>query len=341
MCIISATDLLRLDNKVRSFLFFASNVILLFFITVRFGDPDYENYSKLFSEISIYNFNSNQFDGEIGYRVLNALIKTFSSNPLFFFFFLGLLTLCFTSAFFKKYSKFYLISLLIYFSHAFLLREMTQIRSGLAISICMFSIQYVQRRKFWNFSLIILLAFSIHYIALSFFLVYFLHPFLNSKSKRYGIILIGLLLGVLLNISTVSLILEKLGLSSIIINYIEDDAYNYSLGVFNPVIIKSIIFLFFLIKYTDYLNKHIRDFNALLTTYIFGVFWLLTFNSVAIIGARVGTLFINVEHVLIPSLLLINRIKYPIFFIILFYAILAFLSKNSMLQGWTINPEIF
>lgn len=333
----SVIDYVRVQAGFRTILLILSCCVLVFFITFRFNVPDYDSYVDMFREVT-FSFNTSansDIHGEFGYLFFNALIKLLGGNPIVLFAVVGSLSILFTAIFYRKYTGYFLIALLGYFSHIFLLREMIQIRSGLAITITMFAIPYVQQRKLLKFLGVILVAASFHMICLLFVAIYFLYPVLQKPKYQIMVIVAGLVLGLTFNLSIIETILTFFNAPPIVIGYLYDEQYNFSLGLLNPMLLKNLVVITVLIKQREFFIKNVKHFNVLLVSYIIGTFWLSAFSSFAIFSARIATMFSNVEHVLLPSLLLLNKYKLLIYVMIILFCIFSFFSKWNMLSGWT------
>lgn len=339
LILFSYLDYINLEKKVKKYIIFFIGPVLVFLIVFRFGVPDYDSYIEIFEKSWFSGISSQNSDvhGEIGYLYLNYIIRLLGGNIKVIFFIVGSLSVFLTIRFYTKYTKYYLVAILIYFSHIFLLREMIQIRSGLAISFVMFSIPYLVERKFVKFLALVLTASLIHSICLLFIVVYVCYPYLLTTKRQVIILLIGLALGLIFNVNFVQNVLGYLNVPQIIMDYTQDEEYNYKLGLLNPVLIKQVLVLIILLYNRRYLEEKVTYFNALLVIYILGAFWFATFNSIAILSARVSTMFSNVEHVLIPSLLLLPKYKMVIYIFILLYCTYSFLSKWEMLSSWSFS----
>lgn len=94
--------------------------------------------------------------------------------------------------FIKKYSEDYMFSLLMFVTVGLFTMYMTGIRQVIAISILLWSIDFIFQKKWYLFFPTVLLAASIHTSAIVFLPVYFLRWFKFSRKKIIIISLIGL-----------------------------------------------------------------------------------------------------------------------------------------------------
>ena len=104
-------------------------------ISLRNGVADFLEYVDMFNETPFLNefrlTNIKNIHGEVGFLFLISIIKTIGLGERFLFWVVGFLSVGLTLYYYIKKSPYFIISLLIYFSHTFLLRDMIQIRSGL------------------------------------------------------------------------------------------------------------------------------------------------------------------------------------------------------------------
>ncbi|MFB9107995.1 EpsG family protein [Flavobacterium gyeonganense] len=315
-------DYIKLVAKVK-----LSIAILLYFILalicgLRFGDRDYGVYMASFDQAP--NWGESAMNMEPNYRYLAYGFKMLGFSWEFFVLFFAFFSVGLMFLFLKKYTPFIFLAVLIYFSHAFILRDMMQIRSSLAIGIVMFSIPYIENRNFLKTLFIVLFSGLFHFVGYFFIIIYFLYPWFSIKRAIY-VLLIGMIIGGVLNQTFFEYILEITNLQ-IIYYYLNDELYNYNLGLLNPVLIKHILVIVVLLINYDFFKQKVPCFDVMITSYLVAFFCLSAFNSFALLAGRIGTLFSNVEHVLIPSLFFLKYKRITLFLIIA-YSFVAFHAK--------------
>lgn len=135
-------------------LYFAISFLILF---VGFRDScgvDSQNYIDYFNNFtdSITNWQGKEKQyKEFGFYYLSVIIKTIWNNIDFYFLIIAWATLGIYLKTIKKWSLYPILSLCVYYARFMILREMNQIRAGLAISIILFSLFYLvngDRRKY-------------------------------------------------------------------------------------------------------------------------------------------------------------------------------------------------
>lgn len=113
------------------------------------------------------------FPVEPGYTLLNILISFFTENR--YIFILIITFLIYTTLFIslKRYAKNYPLAIILFLGLWFFF-SFTYLRQVLGATTIWLSIRYIEKRKFWKFFLIFLIACSIHKSAVIFFPLYFI-----------------------------------------------------------------------------------------------------------------------------------------------------------------------
>lgn len=175
------------------FLFF---VILCFFATMNIGDQDHWNYVGAFhesKEVNIFDRESMQgtllYNMEPGYRVLNKIVSFVTEQSFYIFLIMAFVAFELNFTVFRKYSSYVFLSILLYFGHPFLLKEMIQIRVGVACALCLYSLCFVDKGRPVSFIFIVTLAGMFHTIAWTFLVVYPLYK-LNVGRNNYVVFLV-------------------------------------------------------------------------------------------------------------------------------------------------------
>jgi len=323
---------------VKIVLFFLIGSLLVVLASMRVGDRDYFNYLDIYAEVAPFfeTQKSAVSHGEPGYILLNKFCKTIGIGSLGVFFLTALSSVGLSMFFFKNHTRFFFIAVLIYFSHVFLLRDMIQIRSGLAASISLFTYPYIANRKFWRFLFVLLLAMSFHAGAGIILLVYVLYPYILKKDKNLiYLVLLGYILGVILSASILEYIFVDLFNIPGVSLYTGDSEYFRSLGLLNPVLIKSSLLFLVLYHHRVELRKQVKYFDAFFVSFCISIFWLSAFNNFSIFAARLATYLSNPELILLPSLFYTNINKALLWIVVICYCVFMFSSKFETFQDLT------
>ncbi|WP_038197792.1 EpsG family protein [Xenorhabdus bovienii] len=317
MCCFTLIDVYikhRNNNSYRLFFF-----ILFLFIALFCGlrginvDRDYVEYLDIYKKIpTLDNFFDVDFSlihGDPIFFFIASIVKSIGLKSYFIFLFFALISLSIYRWCFQHYSIYPHLSLLIYFCHSFLNKEMTQIRAGLASSFILLTLCLIYRNKFKSAYVTMLLTTLGH----SSGLLIFLSRFYNILMKRNVIITVLILTLIIhLNWKTLFYLLpQNLSLVQSVQNYMYWTQYNYSLSLLNPILLRQFFYLiiFFHLRKKYNWNKRLDVFIFM---YLFSTCWLVAFNDMAILSARIANLFSVSELILIPysvHTLIINQKK--------------------------------
>ena len=158
MSICSIGDILFKSSlkKYIQYLLFIWCIILIFIAGLRVDTADYKAYVNLFNWTPdiIDIIMNNQWDffistrEEKGYLLLNSLVKLFTDESSFLFLIVATISISLYYKCIKAYAIYPLISLLIYFSFIYCVKELAQIRQGIAIAIFLYSLRYLIDNNF-------------------------------------------------------------------------------------------------------------------------------------------------------------------------------------------------
>src|SRR5215217_1416541 len=255
---VSFLDIIECPLSLRISILIILGVVLALVAGLRYGDRDYFSYLDIYESTTrlFTDFDATEIHGEPGYLLLNRVCKTLSLGLTGVFLIMSFSSVALCLNFFRKNTPYFLLALLIYFSHVFMLRDMMQVRAGLAASISLYALQYIGKRKFLPFILIILLAASMHTGVLILILAYLSYPlYLKYPGSVKYLVVLGFLIGLLLNAALIEyLVTNFFNLPGVSV-YLADPEYFASLGLLNLVLIKNVILLGFII----YFRPHIKD----------------------------------------------------------------------------------
>lgn len=169
-------EMLPINKEKKNNLFINIAFIALFIILIiRQPISDMKNYFNYFSYLknaSIEQFLN--FKLELMYKVLNIVIANIWFNERFFMFVIDVITTLGVYIFIKKYSKNYLITLLLFITIGTYYMQFFILRQAIAIGILLYSIKYIEKKKLFKFVLCVLLATLFHRSSIIFILAYFI-----------------------------------------------------------------------------------------------------------------------------------------------------------------------
>lgn len=306
-------------------------VLLTVFATLRYnvGFQDYDAYVNAYQDVvkngldySKYTTDAAIF--EPGFIITYYISTFFSNNTIFGLFIIALLAVLLNLSCYKKYTRYFFVATLLYFVHTFALREMIQIRAGVAAALCLFSVRYIERRSLLHFCVAIMIASSFHLASIVFLSVYWVYWRKWSKKIWIRIICLSLLVGIFMPLGRLLSHISIGGIGARIATYTWMIGSNES-GIFNITFFKQFIFCIFSLLYWQKLNSKVPHFNIFFVCMAMSLCWLSLWNDFPIISNRVATFFSITEVLIVPSYIyLVKRRSIPVAIgVIVFYAFLT------------------
>ena len=277
---------------------------------------DYLNYVDYYNDID----NRNIIQLEPTFFFISKTVKFIFNSSIGLFVIYAFLGIFLKGLAFKKLSRLYLLSLVIYSSTYFLRHEMTQIRVGIASAILLLSIPTIYEKDWVKFVLLLITGTMFHYS----FLIFSFFYFLNTKTLNpvfYVGLLVTAYLAFFLKINVISI------LGAIPIEFISGKISAYSnlleagvdtkINVFNILIIFRICFISILIWKRNFLYKKNKYSIILIKIYAFSVFFFVFFFSLPVFAFRMNELIGVVEIILVPFIVYLLKEKYIAFIIVI------------------------
>lgn len=305
LTILSFLDLKMIEKKQRVFLITIIGFILVLLAGFRCDNADWDSYSQIFIDITNGDFFASS---DVGFNLLLWIISIITNQPLIMFIIIALISVTLNITSYDKYTKYIFICTLIYFVHNYALKEMIQIRVGMASALCLYSIRYLYEKKYKKFLLIWTIAITIHFTALVFCLAYFAARFDFNKSILFRFFIFSLIIGTIYPFGQI--IKTMIGINERLDAYVSygDSGYAQAIGIWSNInTIKCIIIFCTFYYYYDRLSRAQSYFKTLFYSYSFGLCWLICFNDFAIIGARMSNILLSVEPILLTSPLYIIK----------------------------------
>ncbi|KAA6338607.1 hypothetical protein EZS27_013412 [termite gut metagenome] len=303
--------------------------LLSFFAGLCINSRDYASYDFLFKILNDKTVSNYQTSGIVsydsGFYILNRFLGIFTNSSLIIFLFMAFVSVGINLASYKKYTPFFFTAILLYFVHTYIVREMMQIRAGLVCAICLYSIRFIVNKNLKVFIILVLLAATIHLVAICFLFSYVICRLDISIKNWTKIIIISFIIGLIFPFGHLVKLIPEIELLGRIQNYNDWNEYSGSLGVFsNVTVLKELIIVIFCLYYYKRL-KVCYAFKILLDIYIFSLCWLVVFNDFGIVAGRIATIFSIGEVILCASFYLLfnNRSKFIYINIIYLFAFLT------------------
>ena len=310
-------DFCKTSRTAQSFLHFLLLVILALFAGTRVGWSDQDGYMWIFDMVSpLPVFISGQtfmeFRIEYFYLLFNSFLKCFSENPLVMFLSVATMVVALNLRAFRKYSPYFFLSILVYYSNYYFVGTMTAMRQGLAAAVILTGMAFLADRKWTAFFITVFVACLFHFSAIFVLFGYLLYRLNFSARVLFWMVAGSFMMGIFSPISH-WLFSHFIGLGDLNpqiqtgLNYLEDQQQGFALGVLRPTSLKQLAICLLVIRYRDYLCTQLKYFNVLSIFYCAATMWRFIFNDIAVLAARVGGLLSVGEPVIVVSFLLLFK----------------------------------
>lgn len=323
----------------------------LFFFGLRgFVFTDWMNYYPLFAKIPTLfgghmnmifnNFSTNTEAGfrgtELGFVYLTSLFKTIIPNYFIWVFFNTLIDVILLDIFFRRYSKYYVLSFILFLTFGGLGIEINLIRNSKAILLFLVSIKYLQNRQILPYMLLNVLGCFFHASALIFLPLYFILNKDWPKSVLWIIFIAGNII-FLFHINYLRPVLTTLGdiiggkIMLMIRAYLEIHLYNRPFGIGLGYIERILTFIIIIFSY-DMLKKQNISSVIFINTFILYFIVYFFFAEITVAVERLSLLFVSSYWILYPNILKLikkQNNKIILTFSFLFYCLLKITVGNS------------
>lgn len=339
----SLVDILILNERVKKVLYILSILMLVVFFGTRgyLGydwysyKPNFEKTDNILQVLS-GNYKNIFYSGyEIGFQLYSSIVKAFSSNYLVFNFVNTVTDFLLIYFIFKRYSKYPVFVLFLYFGIHGIALEIDMMRNIKSILLFLCSIKYIEDRKPIVFIALNVLGMMFHSSSLIYFPMYFI---LNVKWNRKFIM--GLfVLGNIYYISNVRLIINGVrmfgsylpgGIGQKIADYLSIIPGDFPLG-FSLFYVERIL-IFLLVYFAGYQLMNKRYGNIFLNSIYISVFMFLFTSELSVISLRIGILFIYSYWFIIPMLIEKTMAPAAKIVVILLAAFICYFRVNNQLN---------
>lgn len=189
-CFVSFLDFFS-NEKLKRFFFFISFIILVFFAGFRFdtgwdynGYRDYYNNIPSLLEIPTYYDQFSAIYFEPGFKLFMSLLKALGIEFQGLLFITNFITTIFFFIFIRRVDNvvgYKNVMVLLYFSTVFLYTNFSVLRQGIAISLWLFAIDYLNKSSF-KYTLLVFLGCLFHYSVALFLILPILMTFRPNQS---------------------------------------------------------------------------------------------------------------------------------------------------------------
>lgn len=305
----------------KKYKFIMGTVLLFLFAALRGnGHGDYFTYlSRGKNIISLYDVFHNHTAMEPGYCLIAYITNKLNLPAQCIIITMNLISITCICKFIKKYSSDWCFSLLL-FLPLFFQFDMHAARTAVAISISTLSLEYVEKRKFIYFSIIIFIASLFHSTAWIVLPIYFLSYIKLDLVLSLGIIIVEMFFVKVIGVDKIILTtLKYSGMDSFYsryLTYVESVTYGYPFRLYDPRLL--LVILIYVIAKICY-RKTSRKENLIINCCFFNIIFLILFSEHTFLAYRFSAFFNSYIIVLVPmvinkfySIMLIYKNKYLI-----------------------------
>ncbi len=284
---------------------------------------------------------------EVGYVFISWLVsRTGYQIWAFNLIFAGISILLKTSTI-LKYSKFYLIGLLLYYLPLYFFEDIIQIRQGFATGVTIFSIRYIISKEKWKFLVCILLAYQFHHSAFIFLPAYWIA---NIKLEYKYVIIIVLFFVITSpfdlskNIRPIMDLLPIKGVQDGYNSYVDSGFTGSITYSFADVVKLSFFILTIIFNNICEPNNKDNSYKIVRNLYAFSILLYFFFHGEGIFAIRLSGYYASTVFLIIPITLYYIReysnknfvlvLSIFIIYIVIFYFRFQFLNGN-MFEDYT------
>lgn len=185
LLIILIPSVLQLEKSSKKIGFWLCFIIFIILSGLRGPQVgnDTSEYLRVFNQIHNGFYNDAESRYEIGYLMLNHILCMFSSNGQIIFIVYSVFVYYSFGRFILKYSRFPWLSLFLFLTYGFFSFSVTVVRQSIAISILLYSFDYLLKGNLKKFLIVVGVAVLFHTTAIFFVIAYPIRKFrLNNKT---------------------------------------------------------------------------------------------------------------------------------------------------------------
>ena len=301
----------EMDKKQRKTILMLSCMVLAYFAGTRsllwndtftyVADFDWSN------DLLHFSFSDSPIGySERGYHFLVVLIKTFTDNSTIYLSIISILSFLFIYNSLQRYSLYPMLGLCIYISRFMLGRNMMQIRACLAVAIIIAFTVLVKEKKWWKYTVVLLLCYQLHHsclVASPLLLLGVLNYNLSKKQIYWGLV-VSFIIAQFFGGYVKNIVDNSDWMMDMASSYIQEGSSKaFSNDLTNPVIWFQTIVLVLFTYHEDRLKKMTPYYYIYRNGYFTSTVLLIVMCQYAVVAARTSTLYATFECMMIPLLL--------------------------------------
>ena len=244
------------------------------------------------------------------FKLINGLARFFDASILLFVIY-AFLAVPLKIYAIKRLSPYWYLSILLWFTHLFIIQEMTQIRVAVASGIFLFALPYLGDGKKLKFTLCLIAAILFHYSALALLpLVIFGNKDL-SRLFRCILIIVPIIMYAfpfagmdILKTIPIPFLQQKLQMYDDLMVY---EGIGTDINIFNIIALARLFAYYVLIWKYDYLKDKYPYMPILLKTFCYSICMYVGLSFIPPIAMRIEELIAIIDCILFPLLAVLLR----------------------------------
>jgi hypothetical protein len=308
------------SNSIKNLLLFLAYLLFVFTAGFKYETGvDWRAYSYMVDDIMSIDYlntpagHESVFEGiDVGFNLLISIIKYFHGGLQTLFFILSSVSIAFLVFALKRYLKYPMLGIILYYGLVFFYLDMSGIRQAMALAIFFYSIKFIADRKPLKYLLLLFLAFSFHWSSIFLFPLYFLPAVKLNKSLTIVVLSIAVLVYIAgvkwanTIIPSVFQLLQNTDFATKIVAYSTTEIFAVDRGM----TVRTIIHIFFLVvtlviatKHKERLAKANAYFPIFYRLLILQVLIFFLFYELPELAERIKLYFYLSNIVMLPSFL--------------------------------------
>lgn len=192
---------------------------------------------------------------EPGYIMLNNISASITDDFNFFLLLMALITNIAIGIFITRHSKNPVLSLLLFILFRFFFNEMNIMRQFLSISLILYGVDYIKKRKILKYLMVVLLASTIHYSALFALPIYFLYRKHIGPRTKLMLSIVAIVAFFLLD-KVLSILTARIGLYG---GYVEEYIDSNKIGSILAAAMSAFMYFYCLMVYKKYKSEDTNE----------------------------------------------------------------------------------
>ena len=258
---------------------------------------------------------------EPGFLFYISVLKQAGISGGMLFLFSSLLSIFLVFYFYRKLSPLVFLSILIFVCHAFIYRDMNQLRSALACGFGGLIILSIYRERLLIAIFFFIISLTFHIGSVVYILLFLFYKLGNLGRFKSSLILsLSLIIGFFGITDILISVLPDLGrITTKIVNYSNSATHGAEISLYSITNLKNIAIVLFGLIYWKKLAVN-RLFSILWFSMLLNTCWRIAFTDFSILAARGATFFSIVEPVLLAYYASSSRFKNQFVLVLIFYS---------------------